>query len=72
MGRIEDKFSDLRRRGDKALIAYLTAGDPDLKATAALMPVMEKSGVDILEIGVPFLRPHGRRNRPFRRPRSGP
>ncbi len=57
MGRIEDKFAALRRKGAKALIAYLTAGDPDLKTTAALIPMLEKSGVDILEVGVPFSDP---------------
>jgi tryptophan synthase alpha chain len=57
MGRIEDKFTDLKRKNTKAFIAYLTAGDPDLETTAALVPVLEAAGVDILEIGVPFSDP---------------
>ena len=57
MGRIEDKFTALSRNREKALIAYLTAGDPDLKTTGELILVLEKSGVDIIEIGVPFSDP---------------
>ncbi|MBM4314521.1 MAG: tryptophan synthase subunit alpha [Deltaproteobacteria bacterium] len=57
MGRIEAQFEALRKEGRKAFIAYLTAGDPDLKATAKLIPALEAAGVDILEIGVPFSDP---------------
>ena len=57
MGRIEDKFEALGQNGQKALIAYLTAGDPDLKTTGELIKTLEASGVDILEIGVPFSDP---------------
>ena len=57
MGRIEERFKALKKKGRKAFIAYLTAGDPDLKATAKLIPALEIAGVDILEIGVPFSDP---------------
>ena len=57
MGRIEETFKRLKKAGRKAFVAYLTAGDPDLETTAALIPALEAAGVDILEIGVPFSDP---------------
>jgi tryptophan synthase alpha chain len=57
MNRIEKKFSDLKKKGGKALIVYLTAGDPSLKVTAELIPALAAAGADILEIGVPFSDP---------------
>jgi tryptophan synthase alpha chain len=55
--RIDQKFADLRTRGNKGFIAYICAGDPDLAATKALALALEKSGVDILELGIPFSDP---------------
>jgi len=57
MGRIGDKFESLRGKKEKALIVYLTAGDPSLSITKKLIFGLEKAGVDILEIGVPFSDP---------------
>ena len=57
MGRIGKKFEALRARNEKALIVYVTAGDPSLEITNKLILEMEKSGVDIVEIGVPFSDP---------------
>lgn len=57
MGRIGDKFESLRGKKEKALIVYLTAGDPSLEITKKLIFGLEKAGVDILEIGVPFSDP---------------
>ncbi|HOE22120.1 MAG TPA: tryptophan synthase subunit alpha [Smithellaceae bacterium] len=57
MGRIGKKFEELRANKEKALIVYLTAGDPSLAATRELVLGLEKSGADILEIGVPFSDP---------------
>jgi tryptophan synthase alpha chain len=57
MGRIEQTFEALRARGRKAMIAYICAGDPDFEATRALALGLEKAGVDILELGVPFSDP---------------
>ncbi len=54
MGRIEEKFALLRKSGRKAFVVYITAGDPDLETTEKLVSMLETSGVDILEIGVPF------------------
>ena len=57
MNRIDQKFSDLRAVGRKALIAYISAGDPHLEATRELAWAFEEAGVDILELGVPFSDP---------------
>ena len=57
MGRIGNKFKSLRGRKEKALIVYLTAGDPSLRVTKELILGLEKAGVDILEIGIPFSDP---------------
>ncbi len=57
MKRIEEKFSTLAAKNEKALIVYLTAGDPSLDITRKLIFALEKAGADILEIGVPFSDP---------------
>lgn len=57
MGRIGKKFESLSGKNEKALIVYLTAGDPSMDVTKDLILTLEKSGVDILEIGVPFSDP---------------
>ncbi len=56
-GRIEKKFGDLKKKGEKALVLYLTAGDPDLETTRRLVIGLAEAGADILEIGVPFSDP---------------
>jgi tryptophan synthase alpha chain len=43
--------------GNKALVAFYTAGDPDLSASKDIFAVIEKNGADIIEIGVPFSDP---------------
>ena len=57
MSRIKNKFAFLREKGEKALIVYLTAGDPDLPTTEKLCLALATAGVDILEVGVPFSDP---------------
>jgi tryptophan synthase alpha chain len=57
MGRIEEKFCELKGKKEKALIAFISAGDPDIETTKSLILEMEKGGADIIEIGVPFSDP---------------
>ena len=57
MNRIDLKFKELRRERKKAFIAFITAGYPNLKVTEDLVLAFEKSGVDIIELGVPFSDP---------------
>jgi tryptophan synthase alpha chain len=55
--RIDQKFAELRARGKKAFIAYVTAGYPSLEATEELVLSMAGNGADIIELGVPFSDP---------------
>jgi tryptophan synthase alpha chain len=57
MNRIEEKFQDLKDQKQKAFIAFITAGDPDLKTTEKLVTALEREGVDIIELGIPFSDP---------------
>ena len=57
MNRIRQKLKNLKEENKKALVAYLVAGDPDLDSTLNLMHLFVKSGVDVIEIGVPFTDP---------------
>jgi tryptophan synthase alpha chain len=55
VSRIDDRFKSLN--GNKALVAFFTAGDPDISASKEIFSVIEKNGADIIEIGVPFSDP---------------
>ncbi len=57
MGRIEDAFSLLRREGNKGLVPFITAGDPDLDTTAELLVKLADCGATVIELGVPFSDP---------------
>ena len=57
MNRIDLTFKRLRQQKRKAFIAFITAGDPNLKATHDLVLALEKAGADIIELGVPFSDP---------------
>ncbi len=55
--RIEEKFRQTRGEGRAAFIAYLCAGDPSLERTRELVLELERVGVDIIELGLPFSDP---------------
>lgn len=57
MGRISARFHRLRESGERALVPFVTAGDPDLDTTEALVLAMAEAGADLVEIGVPFSDP---------------
>jgi tryptophan synthase alpha chain len=57
LNRLSSKLVELKNTNQKALVAYLVAGDPDLDTTLELMHLFVKSGVDVIEIGVPFTDP---------------
>lgn len=57
MNRIEKALAELKNKGEKALITFITAGDPDLETTEKLVLEMFDKGSDIVEIGVPFSDP---------------
>ena len=57
MGRIADRFTKLRERGETALVTFVTAGDPDLATTEEVVLELERAGADLIELGVPFSDP---------------
>jgi tryptophan synthase alpha chain len=57
MTRIGRRFASLRAEGRKAFVGFVTAGDPSLERTVEVAVELEKGGVDVLELGVPFSDP---------------
>lgn len=57
MNRIDACFVRLRQQGRKALITYITTGDPDLETTRRCVLAMADSGADVIELGIPFSDP---------------
>lgn len=57
MNRIDKKFYELKQKGLKAMIPFITAGDPSLDVTVELVFKMEEGGADIIEIGIPYSDP---------------
>jgi tryptophan synthase alpha chain len=57
LGRIEDAFIQLQRDGKRGLIPFITAGDPDLETTEALLLELAQAGATVIEVGVPFSDP---------------
>jgi tryptophan synthase alpha chain len=57
MGRIDETFAKLRERGERALVAYVMAGDPSLTETRRLVVEAEQRGADVIELGIPFSDP---------------
>lgn len=57
MTRIEKTFKRLKDNGEKALVGFVTAGDPDMDTSLEVVSAMCENGVDILELGVPFSDP---------------
>jgi len=57
INRIDASLCRLKENGEKGLFAFITAGDPDLETTFKLVLSLEKAGVDLIELGVPFSDP---------------
>ncbi len=57
MSRLAAKFEELSKAGRKALIPFITAGDPHPDFTVPMMHAMVKAGADVIELGVPFSDP---------------
>lgn len=57
MNRIDAKFQALKSAGRKALVPFITAGDPALDATVPVMHALVAAGADLIELGVPFSDP---------------
>ncbi len=57
MSRLNSKFESMRETGRKALIPFITAGDPQPDVTVPLMHALVQAGADVLELGIPFSDP---------------
>jgi len=57
MNRIDALFARLRSEGRRALMPFLTAGDPDLATTSALVVEIIRRGADMVEVGIPYSDP---------------
>ncbi len=57
MSRISERFALLRSQGSKALVGFVTAGDPSPERTPEIAWQLEAGGVDVIELGVPFSDP---------------
>ena len=57
MTRIDDTFARLRARHRKAFVAYVMAGDPDFDTSKEIVLGLPAAGVDIIELGLPFIDP---------------
>ncbi len=57
MSRLAACFNSLQKHHTKALVTFITAGDPDLSATEELIHLLEDAGADVIELGVPFSDP---------------
>ncbi len=57
MNRITQKFNELKDAGAKALVGYITAGDPNIETSKEIIVKACRAGIDILELGVPFSDP---------------
>jgi tryptophan synthase alpha chain len=57
MNRLSRRLSALKASNEKALVTFITAGDPDLATTEEMIHLLEESGADIIELGVPFSDP---------------
>ncbi len=57
MSRIRDTFSALRKAHRVGLVTYVTAGDPDLDRSRAIVRAIARAGADVIEVGVPFSDP---------------
>jgi tryptophan synthase alpha chain len=54
---LAETFDTLRARGQKGLVTYVTAGDPDLERSALALQAIAAAGADVIEVGVPFSDP---------------
>jgi tryptophan synthase alpha chain len=54
---IAEKFGELRARDERALVLFVTAGDPPLEELPAILSALEEGGADLIEVGIPFSDP---------------
>ena len=57
MSRLAQTFERLRAAGQRGLVTYITAGDPDLPRTEGILRALDRAGADVVEVGIPFSDP---------------
>jgi tryptophan synthase alpha chain len=57
VSRIAARFAELKRAGRAAFVPFITAGDPDIETTQAILERLPKAGADLIELGIPFSDP---------------
>jgi tryptophan synthase alpha chain len=57
MNRLDERFAALKKRGEKALVGFIVAGDPSLPISLEILTAMCRAGLDVLELGIPFSDP---------------
>ena len=57
MSRLDTRLADVRRTGRKALVTFITAGDPQVEVTVPALHALVEGGADVLELGIPFSDP---------------
>ncbi|HZP82710.1 MAG TPA: tryptophan synthase subunit alpha [Chthonomonadaceae bacterium] len=57
MSRLSERFDSLRQRGEKALVCFVTAGDPSAEQTVEIVKALAEGGADAVELGIPFSDP---------------
>jgi len=57
MDRLGKRFANVKKMKSKALVTFITAGDPDLATTVEMVHLLEEAGADIIELGMPFSDP---------------
>jgi tryptophan synthase alpha chain len=57
MSRLTRRLAALKTSNSKALVTFITAGDPNLTTTEEVILLLEEAGADIIELGVPFSDP---------------
>ena len=56
VGRLSNAFARAKAENRAALVAYVMAGDPSLEVCAAILDALPKAGVDVIELGFPFIK----------------
>lgn len=57
MNRLSNRFRKLQQQNSKALVTFITAGDPDLSQTEEMIRLLDQAGADVIELGMPFSDP---------------